>query len=412
MSIINKENVLRAILLVSIFLAVAVYFFSFYEEDSVFFILVLSLLLFLSFEAYLRLQHNIDRAIKAMKEKDLEFSQKNEYNFGQINNKLDQLSQAAFKNTNQLQESLKQNDAKFDQLNQSILEGTRQVFVMRNDAVFKLLTLKSYIEKEVRALKEGISELKNYKDGKAQNNQLDVVKLFWYKSNNLGDRLSPVIVEHVLGKRVEFSAGGEGSRLLSAGSILSAMKENDIVWGSGLINQTKMKAPNNVTFLAVRGPLTRDMIDADVPEVYGDPAILLPLIYKPNADTKKTHKVGILPHYIDKVLWEEKTLPPDTKFIDIESNWKKVIDEIVSCELIKTSSLHGIIVAEAYGIPVIWEKYSDNILGGEFKFQDYFLGTGRERQRHGQVLPSLLDLDAKQKALINALEKYYGKLHI
>jgi len=40
------------------------------------------------------------------------------------------------------------------------------------------------------------------------------------------------------------------------------------------------------------------------------------------------------------------------------------------------------------------------------------LGTGRERQRHGQVLPSLLDLDAKQKALINALEKYYGKLHI
>ena len=39
--------------------------------------------------------------------------------------------------------------------------------------------------------------------------------------------------------------------------------------------------------------------------------------------------------------------------------------------------LHGIVVAEAFHIPAVWVSLGDKILGGSFKFNDYYLGTGR-----------------------------------
>ena len=59
-------------------------------------------------------------------------------------------------------------------------------------------------------------------------------------------------------------------------------------------------------------------------------------------------------------------------------DWHNVIDQIKSCENIISSSLHGLIVSDAYGIPNVWIKISDNINGGEFKFKDYFSGVKRE----------------------------------
>lgn len=65
------------------------------------------------------------------------------------------------------------------------------------------------------------------------------------------------------------------------------------------------------------------------------------------------------------------------RFIDVLDEPAKVIDAIACCEVVISTSLHGIIVAEAYGVPAVWAIAGDRVLGGEFKFRDYYEGTNR-----------------------------------
>lgn len=227
---------------------------------------------------------------------------------------------------------------------------------------------------------------------------------YWHKTRNFGDTLTPIILKWITGETTLFASRNEKGKILAVGSIIYAMAENDVVWGTGAIGPDPIKVPAGVVMLAVRGPLTREVVGGKAPEVYGDPAILLPLIYNP--EKKKKYKKGILPHYIDKSIVE---IGPDDHFIDILGDWKYVIDEVVSCEEIETSSLHGIIIAEAYGIPVTWKVYSDKIVGGDFKFQDYFLGTGRDRQKPDTRIDPIENLKQRQNLLINILKEHHGK---
>ena len=57
------------------------------------------------------------------------------------------------------------------------------------------------------------------------------------------------------------------------------------------------------------------------------------------------------------------------------NDYKKVIDKICSCKVIYTSSLHGIILAEAYGVPAVFYRGLPNII--DFKYKDYYASTGR-----------------------------------
>ena len=49
-----------------------------------------------------------------------------------------------------------------------------------------------------------------------------------------------------------------------------------------------------------------------------------------------------------------------------------IIEQITSCEFIISSSLHGLIVSGAYGVPNVWAEFSDNIRWQYFKFRDYY----------------------------------------
>lgn len=53
-------------------------------------------------------------------------------------------------------------------------------------------------------------------------------------------------------------------------------------------------------------------------------------------------------------------------------NWLEVLDQICSCEYIASSSLHGLIMSEAYDIPNLWIELSGKLMGGHFKFHDFF----------------------------------------
>jgi pyruvyltransferase len=145
-----------------------------------------------------------------------------------------------------------------------------------------------------------------------------------------------------------------------------------------------------------------------VPEVYGDPALLLPLIYNP--DIQKTHEIGIIPHYVDKKIVLQKYAFDSgfNKFIDVSLPWKKFIDEVLSCKTIISSSLHGIIIAEAYGIPATWAVHSDKVIGNGFKFRDYLTGTGRKPQDPGEFSP-IENISKIQKGLVDALLSNFEK---
>ena len=154
------------------------------------------------------------------------------------------------------------------------------------------------------------------------------------------------------------------------------------IWGSGIINQNETDRitgkPNRIC--AVRGPLTRDILmkkGYDCPEVYGDPILLLPRFYTPEK-TEKKYRIGIVPHFTDKDLPVVRELAKeDTVIMDIQnySRWQDFVDQICSCRFILSSSLHGLICSEAYGIPSAWVGFSDYKDGWDFKFRDFYMSV-------------------------------------
>ncbi len=64
-----------------------------------------------------------------------------------------------------------------------------------------------------------------------------------------------------------------------------------------------------------------------------------------------------------------------------KASLEKCIDELCSCDLIASTSLHGIIVAQVYGIPAAMLQYTEQPLQkhSTFKFDDFFLGTGQKQ---------------------------------
>jgi pyruvyltransferase len=228
------------------------------------------------------------------------------------------------------------------------------------------------------------------------------MKVFYFTSDkpvNIGDALSPVILEHFTDHKPELASSDESGKLLLIGSLLDIVSDNDIVCGIGSNKPNfTLEANDTMRFISVRGPLTRFQIKgADVPKNYGDPALLLPLMYFPKIEKKK--KTGIIPHYVDK-----KYFPKD-QIIDIEQDYKTFVDQILECDEIISSSLHGIIIAEAYGIKTKWVMYGDKIEGGEFKYQDYFLGTGRPIQEQNKRLDKIKDLKGIQDRILSSLKK-------
>ena len=199
--------------------------------------------------------------------------------------------------------------------------------------------------------------------------------VFWYRGRtNFGDLLSPIIVDYVSGRSVRYSSGTTRGKILALGSILHEARAGDVVWGSGAIREGRLNLAG-VRVLALRGPRTRRLLRSDAPKVYGDPAVLMPMIYRPVAIER--YEVGIVPHYIEPPLGTP--MDPRVRVIDVtNTNWQRTIDEICSCDVVLSSSLHGLIVAEAYGVPAVWVEMSSRVTGSGFKFFDYYESTGRE----------------------------------
>lgn len=194
---------------------------------------------------------------------------------------------------------------------------------------------------------------------------------------NLGDYLSKVVVSHfMIKKKGEINL--KSHTLYAIGSILGMRCQDAIVWGSGILNTSKHRMMNikfsSLDIRAVRGPKTRQellKLGKNCPAIYGDPAILMPEIFVPKIQTKK-HKITLIRHYADE------NIIPDNFNINvldiITKDYENFITEICQSELVISSSLHGIILAETYGIPamLLLPKGANT-----FKYEDWYSSTDR-----------------------------------
>ena len=161
---------------------------------------------------------------------------------------------------------------------------------------------------------------------------------------------------------------------LIIGSILNAATRHSVVWGSGIIHS--QEHVKKAKFLTVRGPKSRQRLLSlghHVPEVYGDPAILLALFFKQKREDVK-YEFGIVPHYVDyKAVKEQYADYDNVKIINLlTDNVEDVILQFLQCKHILSSSLHGLIVAHAFRIPALWTKISNKLTGDDIKFEDYY----------------------------------------
>ena len=235
------------------------------------------------------------------------------------------------------------------------------------------------------------------------------------RPTNLGDDLNWIIVNYLSGKdiisfRYSFLSLFRPINYMCIGSIVDTLTDKkSIIWGSGaMFGETNEQIIEPYRVFAVRGPKTRSFLQLKgikCPEVYGDPAILMPLVYP--CKKKKRYKMGIIPHMIDlrerNVIELINNHKDKVQLIDIKNyiKWDSVIDQINECEFIVSSSLHGIILSDAYGIPNIWIKLSCKVKGDGYKFYDYFEGCGRKISSPVDLSNKPIDLNLLEKIVMS-----------
>lgn len=201
------------------------------------------------------------------------------------------------------------------------------------------------------------------------------IPVYWHRSINFGDNIGPYLVEKITGLKAAYVSPEENiEHLALVGSLLDMPPlNNTIVWGCGFAyEEGAVYLPKEIC--AVRGRLSRERYlksEIDCPEIFGDPALLLPLFYNP--EIQKKYRIGLIPHVVDyiEVLNQYANRYSDTMIIDLSQSVEMVISQILSCEKTISSSLHGLIVSHAYGVQSRWVEFSDKVLGGGFKFRDY-----------------------------------------
>ena len=127
---------------------------------------------------------------------------------------------------------------------------------------------------------------------------------------------------------------------------------------------------------------------------------------------KKKYKIGIIPHYVDlqNPLVENFVKDNnDVLLINMKNygNWHEIPDKINECDLILSSSLHGLIISDSYNIPNVWISFSDGLIGGgKFKFLDYFASVKRKVSNPIKIE----EMDDFQRAISE--KKQWNKINI
>ncbi|MCL2038751.1 polysaccharide pyruvyl transferase family protein [Candidatus Saccharibacteria bacterium] len=260
-----------------------------------------------------------------------------------------------------------------------------------------------------------------------------VWKVFWYRpsrfSINFGDEITAVLFEHynLNAKRVRYNE----AELFSTGTILGWQKINKaIILGSGMDSHAKYrpeaKVGGGVVFYGLRGKNTAKLVGVAPKNItLGDPGLMMARVVKKPA---AKYRIGVVPNSVDwaaaKKLYGKLPVkminPSRTLFMGAKRQTRKVVKEIASCEMILSSSLHGNVIADAYGIPNAHITLGKKV--SEEKFRDYFSIYSNERynSENGEELKTVEEMESfveraykpvKPKEMERIIDNLEGMLH-
>jgi hypothetical protein len=204
------------------------------------------------------------------------------------------------------------------------------------------------------------------------------VKVYWCAhcghGSNFGDWLGPRLLQRH-GIAVEWAEAPEAD-LVSVGSVLARVPDGwtGTVLGSGFIRPGVTRDLSKARVLAVRGSLTRDACGLPSSTPLGDLGVLVDefLADRPLQMPPKRRRPLLVPHYVDRRMrWRH----PLTPVVSVTGDPSELLHRIASASLVYTSSLHGLIAADALGVPHVLELV-DRVRGGLFKFEDYASAFG------------------------------------
>lgn len=226
------------------------------------------------------------------------------------------------------------------------------------------------------------------------------VNTYFFDFPNVGDSLNMFLMEKIFNVKIKKSNVADAD-MLGIGSLLEDIFEskNDVkeevaytcdkplyIWGTGAAydeehwNYEKLK--REIQVVAVRGEKTKKILEralgANIQCVLADPGLLVSGLI-PHQMTQ--YELGIIPHHSEgnnTIFNQIKQKYENSIIIDVTKNPIEVICAIAKCKQIISTSLHGLIIADAFGIPNLWCKCSEALLGGEFKFRDYYSAYGIE----------------------------------
>jgi len=236
------------------------------------------------------------------------------------------------------------------------------------------------------------------------------MNIYWHIENdwtpqcgNIGDIINPHIVQKITGEFPTRKTSG-GNRLLICGSILEDLQDGDSVWGIGFNKNIRFPVRKNIQFFCIRGELTYKKLlecgynPAIIPKLFGDPCIITKELFGGKFEEK--YPLGIIPHYVDQPFARNIFKDCNLHFINIINSVNKFIEEINKCEIILSSSLHGIIISESYGKKAIPIQIGHRVTGGFLKFKDYYSSTERN------PLPINIYEPITERGLLKLLAEY------
>lgn len=159
------------------------------------------------------------------------------------------------------------------------------------------------------------------------------------------------------------------ANVFGAGSIIETIPDRyeGVVLGTGIMHAETHKDLTQAKVLALRGRLTLERCKVQGKLVLGDLGLVIRCFLSERPEPE--FDVGHIPHYAVYAETVQDT-PGGELVIDVRAPVDHVIAQAMRCRRIKSSSLHGLVLADVLGIPSTWIKH-DGVLGDGFKFHDY-----------------------------------------